>query len=116
MTVAIIMCITCIVALGVIISLSPLDDLNYHGWRSNHASFTSPYTSSIYLGWAIATAFALILSGVLPAVSWFATYRLSLSSAACIAVFTGNTWTTSQDDLLLDKLLSLLSFCRWFMT
>jgi len=88
MTVAIIMCITCIVALGVIISLSPLDDLNYHGWRSNHASFTSPYTSSIYLGWAIATAFALILSGVLPAVSWFATYRLSLSSAACIAVFT----------------------------
>lgn len=95
MSICIIICIVCIISLGFIISLSPLDDLKYHGWSIKEINFTSPYTSPVYLGWAIASIFALLLTGILPAVAWFATYRFSLSSATCVAVFTGKTCTVS---------------------
>ncbi|PHT29276.1 Calpain-type cysteine protease DEK1 [Capsicum baccatum] len=50
-------------------------------------SVTSPYASSVFLGWAMASAIALVVTGVLPIISWFATYRFSLSSAICIGIF-----------------------------
>ncbi|KAI3461898.1 hypothetical protein Pfo_018561 [Paulownia fortunei] len=76
-----------VLALGGIISAKPLDDLSYKGWTGDQKSVSSPYASSVYLGWAMATAIALIVTGVLPIVSWFATYRFSLSSAVCIGLF-----------------------------
>lgn len=33
---------------------------------------------------------ALIVTGVLPIISWFATYRFSISSAICVGIFTGS--------------------------
>lgn len=71
-------------------SFKPLEDLGYKGWTREHKGFTSPYASSVYLGWAMASAIALVVTGVLPIVSWFATYRFSLSSAVCVGIFTGN--------------------------
>eukprot|EP01018_Ginkgo_biloba_P017061 Gb_09128 [translate_table: standard] len=85
--ISVIIFIVSILALGAIISVKPLDDLGYRGWNGEQKSFTSPYTSSFYLGWAIASAFALVITGVLPVVSWFATYRFSLSSAICVGIF-----------------------------
>lgn len=79
-----------VLALGAIVSVKPLDDLEYKGWASDPKSFSSPYASSVYLGWAMASAIALVVTGVLPIVSWFATYRFSLSSAVCVGIFTGN--------------------------
>ncbi|CAL5425722.1 unnamed protein product [Camellia sinensis] len=76
-----------VLALGAIVSAKPLDDLRYKGWTGEHDSFTSPYASSAYLGWAMASAIALVVTGVLPIVSWFATYRFSLSSAICVGIF-----------------------------
>ncbi|KAL3654770.1 Calpain-type cysteine protease dek1 [Castilleja foliolosa] len=76
-----------LLALGGIISAKPLDDLRYKGLTSDQKIVSSPYASSIYIGWAVASAIALIVTGVLPIVSWFATYRFSLSSAACIGLF-----------------------------
>ncbi|KAL7203033.1 hypothetical protein ACSBR1_034475 [Camellia fascicularis] len=76
-----------VLALGAIVSAKPLDDLRYKGWTGEHDSFTSPYASSVYLGWAMASAIALVVTGVLPIVSWFATYRFSLSSAICVGIF-----------------------------
>lgn len=76
-----------VIALGTIISVKPLDDLGYRGWNGDQESFTSPYTSSFYLGWAIASAVALTITGILPVVSWFATYRFFLSSAICVGIF-----------------------------
>ncbi|KAL2644549.1 hypothetical protein R1flu_012136 [Riccia fluitans] len=87
MTLSIVVCVCSIIALGLIISFKPLDDLSYSGWSGPQPSFKSPYTSSFYLGWAIATAIALILTGLLPAVSWFATFRFSFSSAVCVTTF-----------------------------
>lgn len=77
----------CVLALGTIISCKPLEDLPYRGLSWDRKAIISPYTSSMYIGWAIASAFALIITGVLPVVSWFATYRLSLSSAICVGIF-----------------------------
>ncbi|XP_020572133.1 calpain-type cysteine protease ADL1 isoform X2 [Phalaenopsis equestris] len=74
-------------ALGAIVSAKPLDDLGYKGWSGDHRSFYSPYASSVYLGWAIASSMALLITAVLPIVSWFATYRFSLSSALCVGIF-----------------------------
>ncbi|KAK9274194.1 hypothetical protein L1049_019008 [Liquidambar formosana] len=74
-------------ALGAIVSAKPLDDLEYKTWTGDQKSFTSPYASPVYLGWAMASAIALIVTGVLPIVSWFATYRFSLSSAICVGIF-----------------------------
>lgn len=74
-------------ALGAIVSAKPLDDLGYKAWTGEDKSFSSPYASSAYLGWAMASAIALVVTGVLPIVSWFATYRFSLSSAICVGLF-----------------------------
>lgn len=77
-------------ALGAIVSAKPLDDLGYRALTSGQKSFSSPYASQAYLGWVMASAIALIVTGVLPIVSWFATYRFSLSSAVCVGIFAGN--------------------------
>lgn len=74
-------------------SAKPLDDLDYKGWTGSRNGVTSPYASSVYLGWAIASGIALVVTGVLPIISWFATYRFSLSSAICIGIFAGNPFT-----------------------
>ncbi|KAM7523059.1 hypothetical protein LguiA_012961 [Lonicera macranthoides] len=76
-----------VLALGAIVSARPLEDLRYKGWTGNESGVTSPYASSLYFGWAIASAIALIVTGILPIVSWFATYRFSLSSAICVGIF-----------------------------
>ncbi|KAK6163781.1 hypothetical protein DH2020_000645 [Rehmannia glutinosa] len=76
-----------LLALGGIIFAKPMDDLRYKGWTGDQTSVSSPYASSVYLGWAVASAIALIVTGVLPIVSWFATYRFPLSSAVCIGLF-----------------------------
>lgn len=79
-----------LLALGAIVSAKPLDDLGYKVLTGDDKRITSPYASSLYLGWAMVSAIALIVSGVLPIVSWFATYRFSLSSAICVGIFAGN--------------------------
>ncbi|XP_010257664.1 PREDICTED: calpain-type cysteine protease DEK1 [Nelumbo nucifera] len=76
-----------LLALGGIVSAKPLDDLGYKGWTGDEKGFTSPYASPVYLGWAMASTIALIVTGVLPIVSWFATYRFSMSSAICAGIF-----------------------------
>ncbi|KAJ9697702.1 hypothetical protein PVL29_007026 [Vitis rotundifolia] len=76
-----------IFALGAIVSVKPLEDLRYKGWTGDQRTFTSPYASSVYLGWAIGSVIALVVTGVLPIISWFATYRFSLSSAVCVGIF-----------------------------
>ncbi|PPS13973.1 hypothetical protein GOBAR_AA06593 [Gossypium barbadense] len=76
-----------VLALGAIVSVKPLDDLRYKGLTGEQNNFTSPYASSAYLGWAMASAVALAVTGVLPIISWFATYRFSLSSAICVSIF-----------------------------
>uniref|UniRef100_A0A5B6ZBC6 Protein DEFECTIVE KERNEL 1 n=1 Tax=Davidia involucrata TaxID=16924 RepID=A0A5B6ZBC6_DAVIN len=76
-----------VLALGAIVSAKPLDDLRYKGWTGNQNSVASPYASSVYLGWAMTSAIALVVTGVLPIISWFATYRFSLSSAICVGIF-----------------------------
>lgn len=78
-----------VVALGAIVSAKPLEDLGYKGLTRDEKSFSSPYASSYYLGWAMASAIALVVTGVLPIVSWFATYRFTLFSAICIGIFKG---------------------------
>ncbi|KAK3030483.1 hypothetical protein RJ639_038789 [Escallonia herrerae] len=64
-----------VLALGAIVSAKPLDDLSYKGWTGDQNRVTSPYASPVYLGWAMASVIALLVTGVLPIVSWFATYR-----------------------------------------
>ncbi|KAG2675265.1 hypothetical protein I3843_13G154700 [Carya illinoinensis] len=76
-----------VLALGAIVSAKPLDDLKYKGWTGEQKGLGSPYASSVYLGWAMASAIALVVTGVLPIISWFATYRFSLSSAICVGIF-----------------------------
>eukprot|EP00250_Pteridium_aquilinum_P020316 c24782_g3_i2 orf=517-6945(-) len=77
----------CILAVGTIISCQPLEGLSYKGLNWQEHASSSPYASSMYIGWAVASAFALIITGALPVVSWFATYRLPLSSAICVGIF-----------------------------
>lgn len=76
-----------VVALGAIVSAKPLEDLGYKSLTHDEKSFSSPYASSYYLGWAMASAIALVVTGVLPIVSWFATYRFTLFSAICVGIF-----------------------------
>lgn len=76
-----------VLALGAIVSAKPLEDLGYKGWTGGQNSIKSPYASSVYLGWAMASVVALIVTGLLPIASWFATYRFTLSSAICVAIF-----------------------------
>ncbi|XP_022987996.1 calpain-type cysteine protease DEK1-like [Cucurbita maxima] len=77
-----------VIALGAIVSAKPLNDLRYKGWTGDDKSFSSPYATSVYLGWAMAATISLVVTGVLPIVSWFSTYRFSFSSAVCVAIFT----------------------------
>lgn len=79
-----------VLSLGAIVSATPLEDLAYKGWTGQPKSFSSQYGSAVYLGWAMASAIALLVTGLLPILSWFATYRFSMSSAACVGIFTGN--------------------------
>lgn len=76
-----------VIALGAIISAKPLDDLKYKLFSATENNFTSPYTSSVYLGWAMASGVSLVVTAILPIVSWFATYRFSHSSAVCLVIF-----------------------------
>ncbi|XP_008787933.1 calpain-type cysteine protease ADL1-like [Phoenix dactylifera] len=76
-----------VLALGAIVSAKPLDDLGYKGWDGDQKSSYSPYATSMYLGWALASAIALLFTAVLPIVAWFATYRFSLSSAMSVGLF-----------------------------
>ncbi|ESQ29931.1 hypothetical protein EUTSA_v10011175mg [Eutrema salsugineum] len=76
-----------VIALGATISAKPLDDLKYKLFSARENNFTSPYTSSVYLGWAMASGIALLVTAILPIVSWFATYRFSHSSAVCLVIF-----------------------------
>lgn len=77
-----------VLALGAIVSARPLDDLAYKGW-TDQKSLVSPYTSSVFIGWAMASAIGLVVTSVLPIISWFATYRFPLSSAILIGIFAG---------------------------
>lgn len=79
-----------VLALGAIVSAKPLDELGYKGWNGSQNGGSSPYASSVYLGWAMASLVALIVTGVLPVISWFATYRFSISSAICVGIFSGS--------------------------
>uniref|UniRef100_A0A0D3BN76 Calpain catalytic domain-containing protein n=1 Tax=Brassica oleracea var. oleracea TaxID=109376 RepID=A0A0D3BN76_BRAOL len=76
-----------VMALGAIISSKPLDDLKYKLFSAKGNNFMSPYTSSVYLGWAMASGIALVVTAILPIVSWFATYRFSHSSAISLVIF-----------------------------
>lgn len=76
-----------ILALGAIVSAKPLEELQYKGWTGGHDTIASPYASPVYLGWAMASLIVLVVTGVLPIVSWFATYRFSVSSALCVGIF-----------------------------
>ncbi|XVF19144.1 hypothetical protein REPUB_Repub11eG0083700 [Reevesia pubescens] len=76
-----------VLALGAIVSAKPLENLGYKGLTGEQKNFTSPYASSAYLGWAMASAVALAVTGVLPIISWFATYRFPVSSATCVGIF-----------------------------
>lgn len=87
LTLCIIVFTVSVLALGAIVSAKPLEDLGYKGWTGEQNNFTSPYASSAYIGWAMASAVALAVTGVLPIISWFATYRFSLSSATCVGIF-----------------------------
>lgn len=79
-----------VIALGAIISAKPLDDLKYKLFSATENNYTSPYTSSVYIGWAMASGVSLVVTAILPIVSWFATYRFSHSSAVCLVIFSGN--------------------------
>lgn len=79
-----------VIALGAIVSAKPLDDLKYKLFSATENNFTSPYTSSVYLGCAMASGIALVVTAILPMVSWFATYRFSNSSAVCLMIFSGD--------------------------
>ncbi|XP_073105600.1 calpain-type cysteine protease ADL1 isoform X2 [Elaeis guineensis] len=76
-----------VLALGATVSANPLDDLGDKGWNGDQKSSYSPYTTSMYLGWALTSAIALLFTAVLPVVAWFATYRFSLSSAMSVGLF-----------------------------
>jgi len=75
-----------VIGLGAIVSAKPLDALGYKGWDADN-SFYSPYATSMYLGWALSSTIAVITTGLIPIVAWFATYRFSPSSAICVGLF-----------------------------
>lgn len=78
-----------VISLGVLVSFKPLEELSYKGWNGVGKSYVSPYASPVYLGWAMAAVIALFVTGVLPVISWFATYRFSIFSAVCLVLFAG---------------------------
>lgn len=73
-----------VISLGSIISAHPLKSLEH-----KEAMFLAPYASPAYIGWALASVIVLTISAALPIVSWFATYRFSMSSAICTVIFSG---------------------------
>ncbi|KAI4386305.1 hypothetical protein MLD38_004246 [Melastoma candidum] len=77
-----------VLGLGGIVSAKPLGILGDKRITEDQDSFSSPYASSVYIGWAVASAIALAVTGVLPIISWFSTYRFSLFSAVCVGIFT----------------------------
>ncbi|KAK8446135.1 hypothetical protein SEVIR_9G438700v4 [Setaria viridis] len=79
--------IASVIGLGAIVSAKPLDALGYKGWDADKNSFYSPYATSMYLGWALSSAIAVLTMGLIPIVAWFATYRFSPSSAICVGLF-----------------------------
>jgi hypothetical protein len=83
--------IASVIGLGAIVSAKPLDALGYKGWDADKKSFYSPYATSMYLGWALSSAIAVLVTGLIPIVAWFATYRFSPSSAICIGLFTSKS-------------------------
>ncbi|XP_038983004.1 calpain-type cysteine protease ADL1-like [Phoenix dactylifera] len=87
LVVSILMFAGSVLGLGAIVSAEPLDDLGYKGWSGDQRSSYSPYATSMYIGWALTSAIALLFTAVLPIVAWFATYRFSLSSAICVGLF-----------------------------
>lgn len=87
LAISIVIFIGSVLSLGLIVSAKPLDDLGYTGWNEDRTFLTSPYMSSVYIGWAMASVIALLVTGTLPVVSWFATYKFSLSSAICVGIF-----------------------------
>lgn len=89
--------IASVIGLGAIVSAKPLDALGYKGWDADKKSFYSPYATSMYLGWALSSAISVLVTGLIPIVAWFATYRFSPSSAICIGLF------TSMSDLIVFK-------------
>ncbi|KAG2552578.1 hypothetical protein PVAP13_9KG552600 [Panicum virgatum] len=76
-----------VIGLGAIVSAKPLDALGYKGWDADKNSFYSPYATSMYLGWALSSTIAVLTTGLIPIVAWFATYRFSPSSAVCVGLF-----------------------------
>jgi hypothetical protein len=75
-----------VIGLGAIVSAKPLDALGYKGWDADKKSFYSPYATSMYLGWALSSTIAVLVTGVIPIVAWFATYRFSPCSALCVGL------------------------------
>ena len=78
-----------IIALGLIVSSEPLDDLGYKGWNEDKRVIWSPYASPTYIGWMMSSIVALLITGALPIASWFGSYRFTLSSAISVSIFTG---------------------------
>ncbi|KAL8170914.1 hypothetical protein V2J09_022718 [Rumex salicifolius] len=76
-----------VISLGAVVSAKPLEELRYKGWNGVQRSYASPYASSWYLGWLMASAVTLTATGVLPIVSWFSTYRFSISSGISLVIF-----------------------------
>uniref|UniRef100_M8C6S9 Protein DEFECTIVE KERNEL 1 n=1 Tax=Aegilops tauschii TaxID=37682 RepID=M8C6S9_AEGTA len=85
--ISIVVFIASVIGLGAIVSAKPLDALGYRGWDADKKSFYSPYATSMYLGWALSSTIAVLVTGVIPIVAWFATYRFSPSSAICVGLF-----------------------------
>jgi hypothetical protein len=48
----------------------------------------------MYLGWALSSAIAVLTTGLIPIVAWFATYRFSPSSAICVGLFASTFYPT----------------------
>jgi len=85
--VCIVVFVLSLVSLGVIVSYTPLEELSYKGWNGAEKAYTSPYASTMYIGWAMTSAIALTVTGMLPVISWFSTYRFSASSGICLVLF-----------------------------
>lgn len=85
-----------VIGLGAIVSAKPLDALGYKGWDGDKQSFYSPYATSMYLGWALSSAIALLVTAAVPIVAWFATYRFSPSSAVFVGLFACKSYLTSS--------------------
>jgi hypothetical protein len=106
-----------VIGLGAIVSAKPLDALGYKGWDADKKSFYSPYATSMYLGWALSSIIAVLITGVIPIVAWFATYRFSPSSALCVGLSASMSYLIFSQIryLMLDE--SAYTFrCNWLLS